>query len=67
MYNDYAFKIVCLDENNPLEYSVLDEVNVSDIKEVCEYISKNYKRFNLDVCKCIIIPIAKSKPIGNSK
>ncbi len=61
MNNNYAFKIVCLDENNPLAYSILDEANVGDMKEVCEYISKNYKRFNLDVCKCIIIPIAKSK------
>ncbi len=61
MNNNYAFKIVCLDENNPLAYSILDEANVGDMKEVCEYISQNYKRFNLDVCKCIIIPIAKSK------
>ncbi len=61
MKNNYAFKIVCVDENNPIEYSVLDDVNVGDMDEVCKYISKNYKNFNLDVCKCIIIPIQKSK------
>ncbi len=61
MDNNYAFKIVCLDENNPIEYSILDEKNVGDMNEVCKYISRNYKKFNLDVCKCIIIPIHKSK------
>ncbi len=59
MNNNYAFKIVCLDENNPIEYSILDDVNVDDMNKVCEHIRKNYKKFNLDVCKCIIIPIPK--------
>lgn len=56
---NYAFKIVCLDENNPIEYSVLDEVNVGNIDEVCEYLKENYDNFNLDICKWTIIPINK--------
>lgn len=58
--NNYAFKIVCLDENNPIEYSILDEVNVGDIGEVCKYLKENYNKFNLSVCKWTIIPIYKS-------
>ncbi len=61
MDKNYAFKIVCVDENNPIEYRVLDDINVRDMNTVCEHISKNYKRFNLDACKCIIIPIPKSE------
>ena len=57
--NIYAFKIVCLDENNPIDYSILDYVNKSDINEVCNYLQENYKKFDMDNCKWIILPISK--------
>lgn len=59
MNNNYAFKVVCLDENNPIEYLVLDEVNKGTMEEVCAYLKENYNRFNMDNCKWIIIPISK--------
>lgn len=58
--SDYAFKIVCLDENNPFGYIILDEVNKEDITEVCKYLKENYSKFDMDVCKWIILPMKKS-------
>ena len=57
--NEYAFKIVCLNENNPIEYMILDETNKSDINEVCKYLQENYKKFDMSNCKWIILPISK--------
>ncbi len=56
---NFAFKIVCVDENNPLEYSVLDETNKGSIEEICNYLQENYHKFDMNNCKWIIIPIAK--------
>lgn len=57
--NMYAFKVVCLDENNPIEYSILDDVNKSDMNEVCKYLQESYKYFDMNNCKWIILPISK--------
>lgn len=57
--NEYAFKVVCLDENNPIGYTVLDEVNKRDMNEVCKYLQENYKNFDMDNCKWIILPMSK--------
>lgn len=56
---EYAFKVVCLDENNPVEYTILDEVNIKDMEEVCKYLQENYLKFNMDNCKWIILPMSK--------
>lgn len=58
---NFAFKIVCVDENNPVVYKVLDDVNKDNITEVCQYLKSNYNNFDLINCKWIIIPISKTK------
>lgn len=35
-------RIVCLDENNPLEYKVLEDVNKSNLKEAFEFINQKF-------------------------
>ena len=59
--SEYAFKVVCVDENNPIEYTILDEVNKDNMFEVCKYLQENYQNFDISNCKWIIIPITKSK------
>lgn len=59
--SNFAFKIVCVDDNNPIEYQVLDDENKDNITEVCQYLKSNYANFDLKNCKWIIIPIAKQK------
>lgn len=59
MKENYSFKIVCLDENNPIRYSILDEIILGSIDEVCTYFKDNYDKFDLEVCKWVVIPIYK--------
>lgn len=56
---NYAFKIVCVDENNPVAYTILDEVNKGNMLETCKYLQDNYSDYDLNKCKWIIIPIPK--------
>lgn len=58
---NFAFKLVCIDENNPISYKVLDEINKGNIQEVCDYLKDNYKNFDINNCKWMIIPISKTK------
>lgn len=60
-FNSYAFKIVCVDEFNPIRYHVLDDINKDNITEVCQYLKSNYYNFDLSKCKWIIIPIPKNR------
>ena len=55
----FAFKIVFIDENDPIEYKILDEVNKDNITEVCQYLKQRYNDFDLESCKWMIIPIPK--------
>lgn len=57
--DNFAFKIVCVDENNPIEYKILDDVNKDSITEVCQYLKSHYGDFGLEDCKWMIIPIPK--------
>ena len=43
---NHAFKIVCVDENNPIEYAILDEINKDNMKEVCKYLLETYQKYN---------------------
>ena len=60
MKENFAFKIVCVDENDPIEYKILDDVNKDNITEVCQYFKSHYNDFCLKNCKWVIIPIPKS-------
>ena len=35
------FKLVCVDENNPFEYEVLEDVNKGTLEEVHSYVKQN--------------------------
>lgn len=36
--NQYFFKLVCVDETNPLAYEVLEDVNMRTLDEVHRYV-----------------------------
>lgn len=59
----FAFKIVCVDENDPIEYKILDDINKDNITEVCQYLKSHYTDYDMNNCKWIILPICKNKQI----
>ena len=58
---NFAFKLVCIDENNPIRYQVLDEVNKGNMQEIGDYLKDNYQKYDMNNCKWMIIPISKTK------
>ena len=56
---DFAFKLVCVDETNPLEYEVLEDVNAKDLDEVHKQISEKICKHNIATTKWMLLPIKK--------
>lgn len=57
---DYAFKLVCIDDSSPLEFVVLDDVNRSTLTEIHEYMMANAGKYDLNSCKWLLLPIHKT-------
>lgn len=55
----YYFKLVCVDEQNPLGYLVLEDVNLNDLSEVHDYVEKHISNHSLDTIKWMLIPMIK--------
>lgn len=57
------FKLVCVDEQDPLGYNVLEDVNLSDLEEVHQYVEMHINDHSLNTVKWMLIPMQKSKVI----
>lgn len=55
----YYFKLVCVDEQNPFGYCVLEDVNLSDLNEVHSYVEKHINNHPLEAIKWMLIPMTK--------
>lgn len=56
----YYFKLVCVNENNPLEYEVLEDVNVATLNEVHAYVvNRINKHTHPELTKWMLLPIKK--------
>lgn len=58
--NNYYFKLVCVDEQNPLEYDVLEDVNLNDLGDVHKYVEEHIKNHTPEHMKWMLIPMKKS-------
>lgn len=57
--DNYYFKLVCVDEQDPLEYNVLEDVNLSNLEEVHEYVEKHIRHHSPERIKWMLIPMKK--------
>ena len=48
------FKVVCIDENNPLEYRILEYFNCNDLESVHEFVTQKLKKHQ--GAKWILLP-----------
>lgn len=55
----YFFKLVCINENNPFEYEVLEDVNIGTLDDVHKYISEHIKNYAPESTKWILLPMRK--------
>lgn len=61
--DDYYFKLVCVDEQNPLEYDVLEDVNLNDLEDVHKYVKEHFDAHSPNKIKWMLIPMKKSDAI----
>lgn len=57
--DNYYFKLVCVDEQNPIGYQVLEDVNLNNLKDVHRYVKKHINRHPLGAIKWMLIPMIK--------
>lgn len=58
--DNYYFKLVCVSDQDPLEYSVLEDVNLGDLEEVHKYVMEHICNHTPEHIKWMLIPMKKS-------
>lgn len=57
--DNYYFKLVCVDEQNPLEYKVLEDVNLDNLEDVHKYVKEHFDIHSSEQIKWMLIPMRK--------
>ena len=58
--NEYFFRLICLDETNPLHYSILEEENFGNIQDLHEYMDNHIDDHHPDRSKWILLRQSKT-------
>lgn len=61
--DNYYFKLVCVDEQNPLEYGILEDVNLDNLEDVHKYVKAHLFHHIPEGIKWMLIPM--KKPVKN--
>lgn len=59
--DNYYFKLVCVDEQNPLGYGVLEDVNLDDLEDVHKYVKNHFDVHSPSNIEWMLIPMKKSE------
>lgn len=62
--DNFFFKLVCVDEQNPFEYCVLEDVNLDDLNDVHDYVKKHIDNHPLGTIKWMLIPMPKANTVN---
>ena len=55
MDNEF-FRIVCVDEGDPLEYKVLEDSNKGNLSEVHRFVDENFHKHYRNGVKWLLLP-----------
>lgn len=58
--DDYYFKLVCVNEQDPLAYGLLEDVNLGNLEDVHKYVVEHIKNYSPERIKWMLIPMKKS-------
>lgn len=61
----YYYKLVCVDETNPLEFEVLEDMNVGSLDDVHKFVTEHIKDHQPDRTKWMLLPFKKDAIIGS--
>jgi hypothetical protein len=54
------FRIVCIDESDPMEYKILEDSNKGDLDEVHNFVKENYEKHKKQGVRWLLLQ-AKAK------
>lgn len=57
--DNYYFKLVCVDEQNPIGYNVLEDQNLDNLEDVHKYVEEHINNHHLGTVKWMLIPMIK--------
>ena len=57
----YYFKLVCVDEQNPLEYCVLEDKIIGNLDDVHKYVKEHIAIHTPESTKWMLIPYRKDE------
>lgn len=60
----YFFKLVCIDDTNPIEYCVLEDVNVATLEDVHNFVVKNIYNHTPENSKWLLMPMRMQQTSG---
>ena len=56
---NYYFKVVCIDDTNPLEFMVIEDKNLGTLDDVHNFISERILQNDPTRAKWILLPMQK--------
>ena len=57
--NDYYFKLVCVNDSDPFEFSVLEDRNVGSLEDAHKFVTENFHKYIGKHGKWILIPFIR--------
>jgi len=57
--DNHYFKLVCVDEQNPIGYHVLEDENLDNLEDVHKYVEEHINLHPLHAIKWMLIPMMK--------
>lgn len=60
----YFFKLVCIDDTNPIEYCVLEDTNKKTLNEVHDFVSEHIKKHTPENSKWLLMPMRMQNVSG---
>ena len=60
---NYYFRLICVDEQNPIYYHVLVDETLGTLEDVHKYVKKNIENNIQNMSKWMLIPIKKQELI----
>lgn len=58
---EYFYKIVCVADQDPLEFLVTEDKNLGTLEQVHKYVLENIKKYIPENTKWILIPMKRMK------
>ena len=57
--DQYYYKLVCVDEANPLEYTILEEKNLDNLDAIHDFVKEHMDEHLTKRAKWILLPFKK--------